>query len=259
MISVVIPTYNEEKALPNTMRQLLLQPGDYEVIVVDGGSTDGTLELAKAIVGDGRWAIGDGSPKVDLKTDRSVSNSPSPMAYSLRHWVVLSATKGRASQMNTGAKYATGEWLLFLHGDTILPPGAIQRLNALEADHTVRAGGFLHQFSGNDWRLRLISFLDNFRCARSRIIYGDQALFVRRRLFWQLGGFPAQPILEDVVFCERLIKVTSPLLLSPPVVTDSRKFVQMGIWRSFGRVLAIILHVEWGLPILPHTFFQDIR
>jgi hypothetical protein len=117
----------------------------------------------------------------------------------------------------------------------------------------------MHQFSGDDWRLKLISFLDNFRCIRSRIIYGDQALFVRRVLFEQLGGFPNQPILEDVAFCERLIAVTTPLLLSSPVVTDARKFLKMGVSRSFLRVLLIILHVEFHLPVLPRAFFQDVR
>jgi len=129
----------------------------------------------------------------------------------------------------------------------------------MEADQVIQAGGFMHQFSGDDWRLKLISFLDNFRCIRSRIIYGDQALFVRRALFEQLGGFPSQRILEDVAFCERLIKVTKPLLLSPSVVTDARKFLKMGVWRSFLRVLLIILHVEFHLPVLPRAFFQDVR
>ncbi len=161
--------------------------------------------------------------------------------------------------MNTGAKHASGDWLLFLHADTVLPAGAIQRLNEMERDQTVQAGGFMHQFSGDDWRLKLISFLDNFRCIRSRIIYGDQALFVRRALFERLGGFPNMRILEDVAFCETLLKVTNPLILSSYVVTDARKFLKMGIWRSFVRVLLIILHVEFRLPVLPRAFFQDIR
>lgn len=161
--------------------------------------------------------------------------------------------------MNAGAKHATGEWLLFLHADTILPDCALAKLNSMEADQSIQAGGFRHQFSGHDWRLKLISFLDNFRCTRSRIIYGDQAMFVRRALFEQLGGFPNQPILEDVAFCEKLIKVTTPRLLSPPVITDARKFMQMGVWRSFLRVLLIILHVEFRLPVLPRGFFQDVR
>ena len=105
----------------------------------------------------------------------------------------------------------------------------------------------------------MVSFLDNLRCRCSRIIYGDQAMFVRRALFERLGGFPDQPILEDVAFCEKLIRVVTPVLLSPPVLTDSRKFVKMGIWRSFARVLLIILHIEFHLPILPRAFFQDVR
>jgi len=237
MVSVVIPAYNEEKALPHTLRELLRQSGDYEVIVVDGGSIDRTLAVL---------------------AEFSFSEYPSPLTPHPSR-LQMAAPKGRASQMNAGAKEASGHWLLFLHADTVLPPGAIQRLNEMEADQTIQAGGFMHQFSGDDWRLELISFLDNFRCIRSRIIYGDQALFVRRALFEHLGGFPSQRILEDVAFCEKLIKVTKPLLLSPSVVTDARKFLKMGVWRSFLRVLLIILHVEFRLPVLPRAFFQDIR
>ncbi len=225
MISVIIPTYHEETALPETLRSLFAQPGDYEVFVVDGGSTDRTCEIVQA------------EPRTRL----------------------LTAPKGRAVQMNAGAREASGEWLLFLHADTLLPDGALVRLNWMERDAKVQAGGFLHQFSGGDWRLRLISFLDNFRCVRSRIIYGDQAMFVRRELFERLGGFPDQPMLEDVAFCEQLIRVTEPVLLTPPAVTDSRKFVKMGIWKSFARVLLIILHTQFRLPVLPRVFFSDVR
>jgi len=225
MVSVIIPAYNEEKALPRTLHLLFQQSGRYEVLVVDGGSQDRTVLIA----------------------------SHEPRAR------LLIAPKGRAMQMNVGAKQAGGEWLLFLHADTILPDGAIARLNELERDPSVQAGGFLHRFSGNDWRLRLISWLDNFRCRRSRIIYGDQAMFVRRALFMLLGGFPDQLILEDVGFCEQLAQVTTPVLLEPPVITDSRKFVTMGVWRSLARVLLIILHLELRVPILPRAFFRDIR
>jgi rSAM/selenodomain-associated transferase 2 len=246
MISVIMPAYNEEKVLPGTLQALFAQAGEFETILVDGGSTDRTRAIAESFGFTDQ--IGDcGGSSLARRFTLHASR------------YLLIAQKGRASQMNTGAKQAQGEWLLFLHADTVLPDGVIQRLNNMETDQTIQAGGFLHQFSGDDWRLKFISFLDNFRCARSRIIYGDQALFVRRSLFEQLGGFPNQPILEDVAFCERLISVTEPLLLSPPVVTDSRKFIKMGIWRSFIRVLLIILHVEYRLPVLPRSFFQDVR
>ena len=246
MISVIMPAYNEERALPNTLRALFTQQGDYEVVVVDGGSTDRTRAIVESF------------GFIDSASDVSRSSDTSRNTLHASRFT-FHAPKGRASQMNAGAREARGEWLLFLHADTVLPSGAIQRLNEMEADQTIQAGGFMHQFSGDDWRLKLISFLDNFRCIRSRIIYGDQALFVRRALFEQLGGFPNRPILEDVAFCERLIAVTTPLLLSPSVVTDARKFLKMGVWRSFLRVLLIILHVEFHLPVLPRSFFQDVR
>ena len=246
MISVIIPTYNEERALPKTLQALFAQLGSFETILVDGGSTDRTLAIATSC------------GFADLTGDCGSSTDASRDTLHERRFT-LYAPKGRASQMNAGAKHANGEWLLFLHADTILPDSAVKRLNDMETDQSIQAGGFMHQFSGDDWRLKFISFLDNFRCTRSRIIYGDQALFVRRALFEQLGGFPDQPILEDVAFCERLIKVANPLLLYPPVITDARKFIKMGIWRSFVRVLLIILHVEFRLPVLPRTFFQDVR
>lgn len=231
MVSIIIPTYNEETALPFTLSSLMQQSSTFDIIVVDGGSTDRTKEIAR--------------------------DTP--------HVTFLTSPKGRASQMNAGAFHViangsrSNDWLLFLHADTILPSHAIQRLNDMKENLSIQAGGFLHQFSGSDWRLRFISWLDNFRCRHSRIIYGDQALFVRQHLFQQLGGFPNQPILEDVAFCERLIKHTAPVLLDPPVITDSRKFVQMGIWRSLARVFLIILSVEFRLPVLTPAFFKDIR
>jgi rSAM/selenodomain-associated transferase 2 len=222
--------------LPATLLALFSQPGDWEAIVVDGGSTDRTIAVLS------EFGI----------------ESPSPLRPHASR-LLFSAPKGRAFQMNAGAKEAHGDWLLFLHADTVLPPGAIQRLNEMEADHAIQAGGFMHRFSGDDWRLKLISFLDNFCCTRSRIVYGDQALFVRHTLFEQLGGFPDQLILEDVAFCEKLIKRTTPLILSPPITTDAPKFLKLGVWRSFLRVLLIILHVEFRLPVLPRAFSQDVR
>lgn len=252
MVSVIVPVYNEEQALPHTLDALLRQEGTYEVIIVDGGSSDRTRAIAES------FGFINGSHNRDRLMDVSRLSCDARLPHDVSR-LVLTAAKGRASQMNAGAKAARGEWLLFLHADTILPVGAIRRLNEMHSATAIQAGGFMHQFSCRDWRLKLISFLDNLRCRCSRIIYGDQALFVRRTLFERIGGYPNQPILEDVAFCERLIKMTTPVLLTPPVVTDARKFVKMGILQSFVRVLLIILHVQFHLPILPRTFFQDIR
>lgn len=223
MISVIIPTINEQQALPATLARVLEQTGDFEVIVVDGGSNDGTREI--------------------------VAHEPRAR--------LLVAPKGRASQMNAGARAARGDWLLFLHADTLLPDVALAAVAALEP--SAMAGGFRHRFAGADPRLRLISWIDNTRCAFSRIIYGDQAMFVRRSMFDALGGFPAGSILEDASFNRGLLRATRPLLLDLHVVTDPRKFVQMGILKSVVRCTLILLCFKLHLPIPAQRFFSDIR
>lgn len=225
MISVIIPAYNEERALPKTLDRLFSQPDEFETILVDGGSSDATRRVAQRYRG------------VQL----------------------VEAPKGRASQMNAGAAMARGEWLLFLHADTLLPENGLARIAELPKE--VLAGGFRHRFSGRGFGLWFISLADNVRCNWSRIIFGDQAMFVRCRLFSRLGGYPDTARLEDVRFCEELVKHTRPVLLDHAVTTDSRKFVQQGVWRSLARVAIILLCVNLGrrLPADSLRFFEDVR
>jgi rSAM/selenodomain-associated transferase 2 len=225
MISVIIPALNEARALPVTLRHLLAQPGEFEVILVDGGSDDETVSLARA------WD--------QVK--------------------VLSSDPGRAAQMNSGAAAANGDLLLFLHADTMLPDGAVAQLNGLEADATVEWGGFHQQFSGNTWALRMISRLHNWRCSLTGIFYGDQGMFVRSRLFNKVGGFPSELVMEDVIFSETLLQRAKPVFLPARVVTDSRKFEQMGPLRSFSRCLLILVCYQLRLPIRGRGFFAAIR
>jgi len=223
MISIIIPVLNEERALPATLQHVFSQAGEFEVIVVDGGSTDSTLDIVSQ---DSRIQL-------------------------------LTAITGRASQMNAGAQHASGDWLLFLHADTLLPNDAILSIEQLSPES--QAGGFKHRFSGHGWSLRLISWLHNFRCRCTRIFYGDQAMFVRRKLFTELGMYPNEPILEDLLFSEQLVKVTRPVILDSYVTTESRKFEQNGIWLSFWRVLLILASHELHLPIPAKKFFANIR
>ena len=225
MISVVIPALNEEMALPLTLAALRKQRGSFEIIVVDGGSTDRTREVAAA------------EARVRL----------------------VSARRGRGAQMNAGARIARGEILLFLHADSVLPQDAVAMLNAFEAHRDCLWGGFRQRFTGDDWRLRLISRLHNWRCRLSRVCYGDQAMFVRKAVFRACGGFPEQPILEDAALSEKLRAVARPLLLEEQVVTDARKFLKMGVWHSLARVFVIMLCHRLRLPIPMREFFEPVR
>jgi rSAM/selenodomain-associated transferase 2 len=223
MISIIIPVLNEEHALPATLQRLFSLAGEFELLVIDGGSTDNTLELVKA--------------------DRRIQ--------------LHRATTGRASQMNAGAGRAQGDWLLFLHADTLLPENALTALDQLP--DTVLAGGFRHRFSGSHRGLQLISRLHNFRCRCTRVFYGDQAMFIRKSLFTKLGGFPEEPFLEDLLFSEHIARVTTPHLMDSHVVTDSRKFEKSGIWLSLLRVILIQVSHELKLPTPARKFFANVR
>jgi rSAM/selenodomain-associated transferase 2 len=226
VISVVIPTLNEEIALPATLVSLLDQDCDFEAIVVDGGSSDRT----PAIVEDAAAS----HPAVRL----------------------LVADRSRARQMNAAAAEALGDWLLFLHADTVLPERSLSRIANLPA--TVAAGCFRHRFSGNSPMLRSLSWLHNRRFHVTRVIYGDQAMFVRRSLFRRLGGFPATDM-EDIAFSLALRSVTRPIMLSQPVITDARKFDQMGRWRALTHAVALLVRFRLGLNVSRDRFFGDYR
>jgi len=221
VISIVIPTLNEQKALPATLEQIATQQEDAEIIIVDGGSVDETYECIDKY----------------------------------KYIKLIRAPRGRASQMNAGASIAKGEWLLFLHADALLPEKAL----SLIQQQTKLAGGFRHKFSGGVWGLRLVSWLHNLRCKLTGVFYGDQAMFIRRRLFVELGGFPDVAHLEDLLFSEKLLKHTKPVLLPLEVISDSRKFEQQGVWLSLFRVIQIQLCHELKLAPPTKKFFESIR
>ncbi len=225
-ISVVIPYLNEARALPSTLARLERERQRamaVEVIAVDGGSTDTGPALLRRI-----------------------------------EWIrMVTARRGRATQMNAGAAAATGDVLLFLHADTALPDGALAAIGAAASTPGFVYGGFRHRFSGDDWRLRTISALHNWRCSRMQTFYGDQAMFVSAAAFRRVGGFP-ECIAEDIALSQRLRDIAPPSFLSLEVITSSRKFEQMGVWRSLWRVVAILLCLRAGREP-PRAFFADIR
>ena len=213
-LTVVVPTLNEAERIVACMQGLrTLRKGGAELIVADGGSTDTTVVLAKP------WA------------DR-----------------VIVGPRGRAKQMNHGASVASGDVLLFLHADTHLPPDAAAALDTALADVQVSWGRFDVQIDGAPPLLRLVAALMNLRSRHSGIATGDQAIFVRRDAFQRVGGFPDQPLMEDIELSKRLRKIARPACLRQRVTTSGRRWEQRGVLRTI--VLMWLLRaLYWiGLP-----------
>lgn len=206
MISIVVPVLNEAERLGVFLDSLESQPGEPEVIVSDGGSRDGTAEIA------GRSAR------------------------------LVSAPPGRASQMNAGAAAAKGEIILFLHCDTLLPPGALALIEEAMRDTAAVGGGFTHRFDRSDRFSRFISLSANVRSRVWKLFFGDQAIFVRRDVFENMGGYPALPLFEDWDFSARLRGAGNVVLIESPITTSGRRIEVWGKWRCF--------YLWWGLSIL---------
>jgi rSAM/selenodomain-associated transferase 2/rSAM/selenodomain-associated transferase 1 len=220
-LCIVMPVFNEGSTLALRLRALApLRERGAELVVVDGGSTDGT------------WAI----------------------AAALADRVVL-APRGRAAQMNAGARGSTAEALLFLHADTQLPAGAeLLIARALQTGHVW--GRFDVRIDGRHAALRLVERLMNLRSRLTGIATGDQALFVRRTVFEALGGFADIALMEDVELSARLRRVGRPACLKTQVVTSGRRWEKHGVWRTIG--LMWCLRAAWflgvGAPVLARWY-----
>jgi len=229
-VSIIIPTFNEEKALPATLNSIVDQAhAAHEIIIIDGGSQDNTHAIVQ------QW----------------MQKLPNITFF-------LSPQKGRSEQMNLGASKATGDWLLFSHADTLLPKNAIVNIQSQSA--STMAGCFKQQFSESNIFLSFISCLHNFRCELTHIMYGDQSIFIRRKTFVDIKGYQTGHM-EDIKLSENILSLTKPALLNDYVVTDSRKFKQRGVLRSLLDVVIIITCYQCNKPIpnISQSFFSDIR
>ncbi len=235
-IAVIIPTLNEERALPDTLARTA-RLGFDEIIVVDGGSSDRTQAIAQSLAGNRQWAIGD-RQKTGFSEIVS-AHSPLPIASSL---LLITSVVGRATQMNAGAAASHADVLLFLHADTLLPDEA-RRIIERALDNPACVGGrFDVRFERDKGLAWLIARLISLRSRWSGISTGDQALFVRHEVFAQLGGFTDIPIMEDVDFARRLKRAGRVAPLRTPVVTSYRR------WDRHGALRTIVL--MWALRLL---------
>ena len=199
VLSIVVPVLNEAATIQSTLQSLApLRTRGAQVIVVDGASKDDTLALAQ--------------PLVDT---------------------AIQGPRGRARQMNAGAAKAQGSVLLFLHADTLLPEGA-DALVLAAMQSGAKWGRFDVHIDGRSSVLALVATLMNLRSRISGIATGDQAIFVQRATFEALGGFPDQPLMEDIELSKRLRRIAPPANLRARVRTSARRWEARGIWRTIG-------------------------
>jgi rSAM/selenodomain-associated transferase 2 len=197
-ISIVLPVLNEETQIARCLQDLQTLRGlDCELIVVDGGSNDRTVALAE------------------------------PLADQ-----ILAGPRGRATQMNAGARRANGEILWFLHADSTPPSDAPERIRAALAHPRRQWGRFDVRLSGGHPFLRVVETLMNLRARLTGIVTGDQGIFVRREAFEQVDGFPTIPLMEDIALSRRLRRRGWPVRLPQRLQTSSRRWERDGILRT---------------------------
>lgn len=196
-LDVIIPALDEADQLRELLASLApLRSEGAELVLVDGGSRDATLAIAQA-----------------------------------RFCQCLSAPRGRASQMNAGGEVSYGSHLLFLHADTRLPPGAVNLVvKALDGERCW--GRFDVRLTGRHPLLPIIAVAMNLRSRLTGIATGDQAIFMTREAFDAVGGFPVQPLMEDIEMSRRLKRLSRPACLRVKVTSSGRRWERNGVWRT---------------------------
>jgi rSAM/selenodomain-associated transferase 2 len=193
LISIIIPVLDEEDHIGSLLKRL---PDGLEVIVVDGGSKDSTVDLVSSL-----------------------------------GYKVISSERGRALQMNAGAAQSKGEILIFLHADCMLPDDFDREISMFSFSD--RAWGrFNVRIDGHHMMFRIIEWMINGRSRLTGICTGDQAIFVRRSTFEMIGGMPAIPLMEDIEVSKRLKKVSRPYIVRSQVQTSARRWLEGGIFRT---------------------------
>lgn len=216
MISVIIPTLNEDAVIAATLASVAAQTPPWEIVIADGASSDNTVAQCRGLA------------------------------------TVIAAPEGRASQMNGGAHVARGDVLFFLHADTLLPAGALDAIREALADSAAEAGTFRVMFDRRNTLLQVYGAFS--RLPLHGLCFGDRGLFVRRSVFEHVHGFPEIPLFEDLAIVRLLHKRGGFRFLKPTVVTSARRFTASGVlWQQ---CLNIFLWIAYHLGADPENLAQ---
>ncbi|MCI0403054.1 MAG: TIGR04283 family arsenosugar biosynthesis glycosyltransferase [Acidobacteria bacterium] len=226
-LSVVIPVLNERELLPQALAALARIEPAPEVVVVDGGSTDGTRPWLEAQPG-------------------------------IR---VFDTLRGRGRQLDAGARAATGDVLLFLHADSVLPAAATRKIEQALRSPGAVAGCFRVCFDqSGPWSLRVVAAGINLRTRLTRSGTGDQAIFMRRAVYQEAGGFPEWPLFEDVELVSRIKRWGRFCVLDDAVTISPRRFLRFGVWSTTLRMYGLRLAFYAGVsPFTLARWFEDVR
>lgn len=224
--SIIMPVLNEEAVLERQLTYLLQQCAgcNCEVLIVDGGSSDDTPAIA------GRYGR------------------------------IITSSRGRATQMNAGAAVASGDVLLFLHADTQLPDSAFSAIEKALTEPEVVGGAFRLRFDCEEWPYRFVACTANLRSQFRKVFTGDQAYFMRAESFRAVGGYPDQPLMEDLEIIRRLRRIGRVVLLPEYVTTSARRHAKIGLLRSV--LFMWYLRVRYRLGASPaqlQRIYLDIR
>ena len=214
-ISIIIPILNEASRIPQLTEELKkLDQRSCEIIIVDGGSKDNSVEIAE---------------HAGFKVEKTIC--------------------GRAHQMNTGAIFATGSVLLFLHADTQIPENVDLLVKKIFSDNPSFCWGYFRvRISGYSKVLLIVGFMMNLRAYLTSIVTGDQVIFVKKKNFFKVGCFPEQLLMEDIELAKKLRGLSPPGCINDHVITSGRRWELHGVWRT----IFLMWRLRWdywrGIP-----------
>lgn len=221
IVSIIVPVLNEGSTIQSFLKCLREQTREVEIIVVDGGSRDGTFELARAYCDQ-----------------------------------CLRASRGRAVQMNIGAAASSGDILWFLHADTEVPANCIPKIIGVVRDPEIVGGFFRIRIPSTRFVYRLTDSLSHHAGVLLGMRFGDHGFFCRRTAFREIGGFPEIPLMEDAEFFRKLRRRGQIAIISSRLITSPRRYEQIGPWRltmTYG-LLALLYFLRLPIPMLVRVY-----